>query len=134
MANLIQRVLVRTDLGMVTGLLAAQVAHLHARPLAVTYRLAPSPGSAQFDHVSNVKAWMESPYLFVHGVPNKEVLDHFAIECDKQGVVRYDWRDTIYLDISPTQTKAFEDVLIGIAIGPDDSDAIKTIVGDLPLL
>ena len=134
MANLIQRVLVRTDLGMSTGLLAAQVAHLHARPFIVTYRLAPSPGSAQFDHVGDVKAWMATPNLYVHGVPNIEVLNYFATECDNQNVFRYDWHDTVYLDISPTQTKAFESVLIGIAIGPDDSDAIKTIVGDLPLL
>jgi hypothetical protein len=44
------------------------------------------------------------------------------------------WEDTIYLDISPTQRKAFENVFVGFSIGPCDADVIKTIIGDLPLL
>lgn len=134
MANLIQRILVRNDLEMPVGLLAAQVAHLHALPFIQTYRVLPSPGTEFNDNIEIIKQWMSTPYLFVHGVPNKEVLVHFIDVCTDNDVKYHAWRDTIYIDISPTQKKAFDDVLIGISIGPADSDAIKTIVGDLPLL
>jgi|2_EtaG_2_1085320.scaffolds.fasta_scaffold00595_21 peptidyl-tRNA hydrolase len=134
MANLIQRILVRTDLEMPVGLLAAQVAHIHAAPFIQTYRVTPSPGTEFGDCVENIKQWMSTPYLFVHRVPNKEVLNYFIDECTDRNVWFHEWKDTIYIDISDTQKKAFDNVTVGISIGPADSDEIKTIVGDLPLL
>lgn len=133
MANLVQRVLVRTDLGMPTGLLAAQVAHIHATPLIQSFKRHYKQALEDI-YVENVKEWMTTPYLFVHAVPNKEVLDYFITECSDKQVRHNEWIDTVYVDISPTQKKVFSDVLIGVSIGPADSDDIKTIVGDLPLL
>jgi peptidyl-tRNA hydrolase len=131
MANLIQRILIRTDLNMPVGLLAAQVAHIHALPFIPALQ-AEKKGS--HPGIQSLEEWSKTPYLFVHGVPNKEVLQHFRDESIGSGLLVRDWEDTIYIDISETQRKAFDNVLIGISIGPADSDRIKTIVGDLPLL
>jgi peptidyl-tRNA hydrolase len=134
MANLIQRVLVRTDLNLPTGLLTAQVAHLHAAPFVSTYRITPSPGTEHGDAVERIREWVGQPYMFVHGVPNWDVLNYFTLKAEESSVPFYKWFDTIYLNISDTKKEAFEKVFIGISIGPADSDEIKTIVGDLPLL
>jgi len=135
MANLIQKILVRTDLGFSEGLMAAQVAHIHARPMTTTFFVTqPTGTTGPDDYVENVKTWLFNPYVFVHGVPNREVLNFFMEQCDRLNMKFDPWRDTIYVDVSPTQTKVFEDVLIGISIGPEESDKIKAIVGDLPLL
>ena len=82
MANMIQRILVRTDLGMSEGLMAAQVAHIHSSPFLLTYKTAPSPTGVLVDEIATVKKWMDTPYMFVHGVPNKEVLRHFMDKCE----------------------------------------------------
>lgn len=127
MANLIQRVLVRTDLQMPAGLLAAQVAHLHA-----TYLIDIIKGG-KFEDPDKL-AWIDNPYLFVHGVPNLETLTYYCDECYEAKVPYKKWEDTIYMDVYEGKRIVLADVLIGICIGPDDSDVIKKVVGDLPLL
>jgi peptidyl-tRNA hydrolase len=139
MANLRQTILIRTDLKFPIGLLAAQVAHLHMETLRQEIRASgvkndKDPTSVRFDSGVNTLEWLDDPYVFVHGVPNLEVLNHFAEKADHADIVVSSWRDTVYIDISSTQREAFPDVLIGIVLGPADSDAIKVIIGDLPLL
>jgi len=83
---------------------------------------------------ANLEEWIKEPYLFVHKVPNFEVLDYFHRECLKANIPVYLWSDTITINISPTQKKVFPFMKIGIVVGPSDSDQIKSVIGDLPLL
>ena len=124
MANLRQSILIRADLNLPTGLLAAQVAHLHMESLR---------SNLITEENKDMAAWLTSPYVFVHSVPNKEVLGYFEEKARNDLVPVYEWYDTINMDISPTFRKVFE-VLVGITLGPCDSDKIKKVIGDLPLL
>jgi peptidyl-tRNA hydrolase len=127
MANLRQSILIRTDLALEPGLLSAQVAHLHAQFMIhmITNDRA---------HTQEDLDWMKDPYIFVHKVPNLEVLRYFQDQAATAKIPQFEWTDTIYLNISPKQTRAFENVPVGISLGPVDSDKIKAVIGDLPLL
>lgn len=136
MANIRQTILVRQDLHLPLGLMAAQVAHLHMermRNLFLEAHTKVPPIPPILNTFPDDEEWMQDPYLFVHGVPNREALHYFMNEAKEKCVIT-PWSDTIYIDISPTQKKAFENVLVGVTLGPCDSDIIKTIIGDLPLL
>jgi hypothetical protein len=80
------------------------------------------------------KEWLNDPYIFVHGVPNLEVLNYFIEDAKSGDIPISEWRDTVYIKISETQRRAFFPVKVGAALGPVDSDKIKAIIGDLPLL
>jgi len=139
MANINQTIIVRTDLFNLpedTGLLAAQVAHIHAK--VFTENLS-RPQSSHFVLPNNIVpedfvAWVKEPYLLVKKVPNAEALKHFRDLADKINLPIYEWYDTVYVRLSETMKQAFEMVLVGISIGPADADRIRTVVGDLPLL
>jgi len=133
-ANLRQTILIRTDLNFPTGLLAAQCAHLHMERFRVAIREASKVPKGRPEFTKDDSEWLKDPYLFIHGVPNAEVLDFFIKEADKALIPIAEWRDTVYINISDTQRKAFFPVKVGAALGPVDSDSIKTIIGDLPLL
>jgi len=145
MANIIQRILVRTDLGFPVGLMAAQVAHIHMEGL----RWAINRNRDNKDHIlmANIQGnfrcpkeaidlneWLKSPYIFVHGVPNLEVLMHFREKAEKEHIPVFLWQDTVNVRVSENQNIPFKDIPVGIALGPIDSDMIKIVVGDLPLL
>jgi len=138
-ANIRQSILIRGDLDLPMGLMAAQVAHLHMEGIRILIRnLKTKKQKLDFSLMGemgyDLDSWLESPYLFVHKVPCLEVLDFFHGEFHRVGVPVYEWKDTITIDISPTQKKAFSGMKIGIAVGPCDSDKIKSIISDLPLL
>ena len=132
MSSLRQSILIRTDLNLPVGLLAAQVAHLHFE----TFRKRSTGDSAGLPIVLTQKEgeWAHDPYLFVHQVPNSEALDFFDNEATKAGINVESWWDTIFLQLSPTFRKAFDHVKVGIVLGPEDSDKIKAVISDLPLL
>jgi hypothetical protein len=81
----------------------------------------------------SILEWLDSPYIFVHGVPNMEVLRHFITQANTLKVPYTEWRDTIYVKVSETQKIVVEDCLVGVAF-LGDSDKIRAIIGDLPLL
>ena len=127
MANIIQTVLIRTDLfGDNTGLIAAQVAHIHAQVLMMD-KAPDEIADVDFD------AWKKAPYLFVKKVPNLETLKYYYRIAGEAIVPVHMWSDTVYIKTSPTQQYAFN-TDVGISLGPTDSDKIKTVIGDLPLL
>jgi len=137
MSNINQTIIIRTDLfkeGHV-GLISAQVAHIHAEMVLsnmndlLQIKLDDSKVSNE-DFLS----WMKNPYIFVKKVPNKEGLDYFAEAARAAKIEVTEWRDTVYVNLSSTQDKAFENVLVGISLGPTDADKIRTVIGDLPLL
>ena len=120
--NLIQTIIIRDDLGFSRGLMAAQVAHIHAE----VWRN-PSVKIPNFDE------WVKSPYIHVRKVPNKEILLHI-IDSIPKDMPCFQWYDTVNISYSETQTKALSGILVGIAIGPCDSDKSKAILNDLPFL
>ena len=132
MANIGQTVIIRTDLfGDNVGLIAAQVAHIHAQLL---YDVVAKRTDLGEKGKANLAEWVIQPYIFVKQVPNLEALEYFEAKAKGAGVATTSWSDTVYVNLSPTQQEAFADVKVGIALGPNDADKIRTVVGDLPLL
>lgn len=145
MANIGQTIIIRTDLFDLPqdmGLLAAQVAHIHfemTRKILNKNYIAKEQfiGIELPNEVVETEAfieWMNQPYLFVKRVPNAEGLRHFWKLAQEAKLPTAEWRDTVYVRFSSTMKQAFKDTLVGISIGPADSDRIRTVVGDLPLL
>lgn len=133
MANIVQNILIRTDLGFPTGLMAAQVAHIHAE--ALRNFIIENTNQPEADPPSDtLLAWLQSPYILVRGVPNLETLEYFRRMAEVAGLSTNLWRDTVFSKVADDMTLTFSDVPIGISIGPSDSDKIKAIVGKLPLL
>ena len=114
--------------------MSAQVAHIHALPFTrsltdvLTVTLSDALTKDDFND------WFHEPYIFVKQVPNGEALNHFKGLAEAAGVYVAEWRDTVYVRLSKTMKQAFSDVAVGICLGPDNADKIRTIVGDLPLL
>ena len=150
MASINQTLIIRTDIFSLPddmGLLAAQVAHIHfehmrkliTNALELNHNNSNSlkEGVATLDFTGKTGAineWLESPYLLVKRVPNAEALTFFKEKAVRECVTVNEWYDTVYVRLSPTMKQAFENVLVGISLGPADADKIRTIVGDLPLL
>lgn len=131
MSNINQTIIVRTDLFNLPediGLLSAQIAHIHMEQI----RQKLSDHDKEFNELEN--NWIRDPYLLVKKVSNKESLEYFAEKAIGSGITCTKWHDTVYVRISSETKKAFPNVLVGISLGPDDSDLIRTVVEDLPLL
>lgn len=77
--------------------------------------------------------WLTDPYIFVHKVPNREVLEDIISRDPDGKVPRYKWTDTVQMNVSDSN-KIIVDTLVGVSLGPCDSDLIKQLIGDLPLL
>lgn len=125
MANIKQAILVRTDLKLSTGLLAAQVAHIHAKVMYKALQVV--------DSWDALRDWVANPYITVHALQFQELLQLYVVKCVEKNIPVEVWEDTIYIDVGQ-QKLVFEKMKIGAAIGPCDSDLIKSVIGDLPLL
>jgi len=133
MASINQTIIIRTDIFSLPddlGLISAQVGHLHFEGT----RAALNDGADFESFPEEYKEWIKEPYLLVKRIPNREALTHYHDLAIKNGLPVYEWADTVYVRLSPTQKLAFPDTVVGIAIGPTDADKIRTVVGDLPLL
>jgi len=119
---------------MPLGLLAAQVAHIAYEPIRNNTNDILEIKLAETENVNALVEWNRDPYLFVHQVGNKESLMHFYKKADSLGIPVTLWSDTVYVQLSPTQKEAFANIPIGIAIGPIESDKVRQVIGDLPLL
>lgn len=131
MSNIGQTIIIRTDLFNPedVGLISAQVAHIHmnsVRRMILT--------DIAFKSDEQLIEWIKTPYIYVKKVSNIEALTHFKHLAEMSNLPVDIWSDTVYVRLSPTMKQAFPDVPVGISIGPDDSDKIRTVVGDLPLL
>jgi peptidyl-tRNA hydrolase len=145
MASIGQTIVIRTDLFDLpkdTGLLTAQVAHVH---MELTRRLIqenfvkdedfigiklPEEGELGADFMD----WIDDPYIFVKGVQNIEALNHFEAKSRDAKLPTFLWTDTIYVRLTPTKQEAMHKVPVGFSIGPADADKMRAVVGDLPLL
>ena len=134
MANIGQTIIIRTDIFNLPedmGLMAAQVAHIHFESMRQHIL---DTKRSKLDLTPSENMWIKEPYLFVKKVPNIEGLNHFKHLAWEAKLPVTNWVDTVYVRLSPTMKKAFPNTLVGISIGPADADAIRTVVGDLPLL
>ena len=126
--NVRQACIVRTDIGFSVGLMAAQVAHIHFERIR---KMIIDKESFDFPEMME---WMKSPYVFCHGVPNLEALNYFYDKALADKLPVASWHDTVYVKVSETQRIPLANVFVGFSIGPVDSDKVKVVVGDLPLL
>lgn len=124
-----QTVIVRTDLGFTTGLYAAQVSHIHMEAIRQSLLNERVPNSLTLE-------WLEDPYIYVHGVPNKEALDYFENKARAENDLDvHSWTDkTLRLNLSDNLKVDLADVKVGISLGPSDADIIRRVIGDLPIL
>ena len=133
MASVKQVILLRTDLNLPKGLSEAQVAHLHFEQMRKTILDNTARNQVILTFSQDQMDWLKSPYIFVHGVPNIEVLEYFKKIAIEKNLLPTEWRDTIFIKASEKQTIALENVLIGFSL-LGESDKIKAVIGDLPLL
>ena len=123
MPNLYNTVVIRKDLNMPEGLLAAQVAHIQDEWIR-------SKVLAGVDFTEEQKGWMRTPYLHVLGVDNPEELQCVIDDARDAGLPVYEWRDLLP---SKNLKRNIPDILVGCAIGPVDLDKVKAVTGTLPL-
>lgn len=130
MANIRHTVVVRKDLMLSPGLLAAQVAHISDQFMRIKLVEIVKMGKNPPSWSVNEEEWMNAPYLSVLAVNCVEdlnaVMEH-AISC---GLQVMEWSDTIP---SPTFPDRAIKVRVGISIGPADFDKIKIVTGALKL-
>jgi peptidyl-tRNA hydrolase len=136
MANIRLTVVVRKDLQMPAGLLAAQVAHMSdafMRKEIIEGCMAVDPKKPKMGNVdfsAEEIEWCASPYLSVLGVECYEDLVELKAHAVREGLPINSWNDTIPSPTNPDNAiKAF----VGFAIGPADFDAIKIVTNGLDL-
>jgi len=133
MGNIRHTVVVRKDLQLVPGLLAAQVAHISdqfIRSAIINCQSGPVAKSFNPEFTQMAHEWFRSPYLSVLAVNCAEDLNAVMEHAVSSGLQVHEWSDTIP---SPTFPDRAIKVRVGISIGPDDFDKIKIVTGALPL-
>ena len=133
MSNIRHTVVVRKDLQLIPGLLAAQVAHISdnfIREKLLKNKEKLCTGAGQFAFYDTEWEWFKTPYLSVLAVNCVEDLETVIARAKAEGLQVTEWVDTIP---SPTFPDSAIKVLVGISIGPDDFDKIKIVTGALPL-
>ena len=131
MSNTRLTVVVRKDLDMPAGLLAAQVAHMsdacmreaivnRKEDIASVYEL----------FTEEEREWMGLPYLSVLAVNCYEDLNEIYEHVQREKLPYNRWTDTIP---SPTFPEKAINAFVGLSIGPADFDAIKMVTNGLEL-
>lgn len=123
MANIRHVVVIRKDLNLTPGLMAAQVAHAGDMWIREKYVDGVDPTPDERD-------WCFKPYISVLAVDNLEELEIVEELAKADRLQVYVWRDLIP---SKNLKRDMANVKVAISIGPDDMDKIKKITGGLPL-
>jgi peptidyl-tRNA hydrolase len=123
MANIRHVVVVRKDLMLPPGLLAAQVAHI-----SDSFMRQKIVDGCTF--TSDELAWLKDPYLSVLGVNCMEDLELILKRTIEEKLPFRCWTDLIP---SPTLENVSIKAQIGASIGPADFDKIKIVTGALKL-
>ncbi len=130
MSNVRHVVVVRKDLQLSPGLLAAQVAHISDQFIRNQFP-ACKEGDVNHPHFNNKELeWFQNPYLSVLAVNCYEDLEEIIKHAEAESLHYMEWEDLIP---SPTIEGKSIRANIGISIGPDDFDKIKIVTGALPL-
>jgi peptidyl-tRNA hydrolase len=131
MANTRLTVVVRKDLQMPEGLLAAQVAHMSDNFLRSGVHRVLFDGIRPEDVFSVTQSeWCKEPYLSVLAVNSYEDLCEIEEHCKREQLPAHSWHDLVP---SPTIPDKSIRAFVGIAIGPADFDDIKIVTGSLEL-
>ena len=137
MANTRHTVVVRKDLNLSPGLLAAQVAHISDAFMRKKISLQNCPDPMVSKDIAAMNKWNENeldwfhaPYISVLAVNTREELEHISNQAKEANVPVHEWHDIIPSEVLNGHSLNH---FIGISIGPDDFDKIKLITGTLPL-
>ena len=143
MSNTRMVCVVRRDLQMTPGLLAAQVTHIamgfikqkaeldfvhHAGELKEFKKTYPKHGAMMFLPVE--ADWIKEPYIAVLAVNTPEELAVILRMAQDEKLPVHEWRDVIPSIVLEGRVL---DCLVGIALGPCDSDSLRKVTGTLPL-
>ena len=123
MANTWLNCVVRKDLQLPEGLLAAQVAHISDQWMRDRI-LAEKPFSTE------EKEWMKEPYINILAVNTyEELMDVFASAEAAIGLTPVMW-----IDILPSEAlkKNLPNIKVGFSVGPADMDKLRAVTGNLP--
>lgn len=135
MANIRHTVIIRKDLQMPVGLLAAQVAHICDAFMRQKIRISIEESNKEETDISPVFSkeemdWFYDPYLSVLAVNSYEDLCEIKDHAEREKLPIHCWKDTIPSPTFPDRSiKAF----VGLSIGPADFDLIKIVTGGLEL-
>ena len=131
MANTRLTVVVRKDLQMPEGLLAAQVCHMADAFMRdkIEKAVRKSPKSQVSSIFTKEEAeWMSDPYISILAVNTYEDLCEITKHAEREGLPLFEWNDLVP---SPTIENEAIKAFVGVAIGPADFDAIKIVTGAL---
>jgi len=139
MSNIRHVVVVRKDLQLSLGLLAAQVAHISDQFMREKIRRCFFEEESELKFLPPFAApnvnekeleWCKDPYLSVLAVNCAEDLKQIIEHAKSEELKVRSWEDTIP---SPTFPDKAIKLVVGVSIGPDDFDKIKIVTGALPL-
>lgn len=130
MSNIRHVVVVRKDLQLVPGLLAAQVAHISDGFIRRQFLICKEGNTNHPVFNNNELEWMNAPYLSVLAVNCAEDLEGIIYHAKEEELSICIWDDLIP---SPTIEGKLIRARVGVSIGPDDFDKIKIVTGALPL-
>lgn len=132
MSNIKMDIVVRRDLNMSPGLLAAQVLHIgmeFIRKKMIIKDIKPET-VRDISFTEDESEWIPTPYVCVLAVDTPEELQIIMERAKAEGLLVCEWRDVIPSKVLDGQVI---ECLVGISIGPDDSDALRKVTGKLPL-
>jgi peptidyl-tRNA hydrolase len=122
MANVWLNCVVRKDLQLPEGLLAAQVAHISDEWMRRRILSGQPFTDAE-------KAWMKEPYINILAVNTKEELDAIYSDANEAGLEPVPWRDLLP---SEALKRNIPNIFVGMSIGPADFDKLRAVTGNLP--
>jgi hypothetical protein len=133
MSNTRVTVIIRKDLQLSPGMLAAQAVHIAME--FISNRIDAQMKFSEFDKIQ--LEWIKTPYISILAVQCLEDLDRIIDRIDHKN---YDDGDAtplpyhIWKDLVPSPTFPEQSIkaTVGAVIGPADFDAIKLITGNLP--
>jgi len=134
MSNTRLTVVVRKDLQLPDGLLAAQVSHAaneFIRKAIISGLQQSTNDDMNIVNVLNQSQldWIQQPYMSVLAVNTYEELVHIERQAMEANLPMHQWFDVVPSKTLEMPMKCY----VGIAIGPADFDAIKLVTGKLPL-
>ena len=131
MSNTKMVVVVRRDLNMPPGLLAAQAMHIG---MEFIRRKSWTPKKGEAEHIVSFNKveteWFAQPYVSVLAVNTPEELDFVYKSAKNERLHAVEWLDVIPSEVLSGQVL---ECRVGISIGPADSDALRKVTGTLPL-
>lgn len=126
--NIKLQVIVRKDLNLSEGAMTAQVAHLAME--WIRQRIISDSNSKRKEGFTKEEmSWLANPYIYILYVDNIEELTAITIKAMENKIQYHEWNDVIWSE----NIRENHRVKIGLVIGPDDSDKLKLVTGNLKL-